>query len=135
MTAAQPVGTPLVDAAANLRRSAIVAAILGAASIVVLALFAHPWMGVFGCIGLALGALNNRMLQRSVRNYAMDQSISKKRFRNGVMGRLAAVTLIAIGCAVLVRPDGLAVFAGLAVFHVIMLLGAALPVFRGLRPS
>jgi hypothetical protein len=51
------------------------------------------------------------------------------------MGRLAAVTLIAIGCAVLVRPDGLAVFAGLAVFHVIMLLGAALPVFRGLRPS
>ena len=51
------------------------------------------------------------------------------------MVRLAAVTLIAAGCGVLVRPDGLAVFVGLAVFHVIMLVGAALPVFRSLRPQ
>ncbi|MDQ1583827.1 MAG: hypothetical protein QOF36_1881, partial [Microbacteriaceae bacterium] len=41
----------------------------------------------------------------------------------------------AIGCAVITQPDGLAVFVGLAVFHVIMLIGAAAPVFRSLRPT
>ena len=37
--------------------------------------------------------------------------------------------------ALLVRPDGLGVFAGLAVFQVLMLVGAAVPVFRSLRPN
>lgn len=127
--------THQVDAAANLRRSAVVAAALGIVSIVLSALLGHPWIGVLGTLGLALGALNNLMLQRSVARYATDASIGKKQFRNGVLTRLAAVTLLAIGCAVLVRPDGLAVFVGLAVFHAIMLIGAALPVFRSLRPT
>jgi hypothetical protein len=90
---------------------------------------------VFATIGLALGALNNRMLQRSVLRYGMDESMSRKNFRRGVLTRLAAVTLLAVGCAVIVRPDGLAVFVGLAVFQVIMLIGAALPVFRSLRAT
>lgn len=125
-----------VSAALNLRRSAILAAIIGAISIVVTALVGHPLMGVFGCFGLALGAVNNRLLQRSVLRYgAGEESMSRKQFRNGVLGRLGGITLLAICCALLVNPDGLAVFAGLAVFHVIMLLGAAVPVFRSLRPS
>jgi hypothetical protein len=131
----QAATTVSVDPAANLRRSAVLAACLGVASIIVTALLGHVLMGVFACVGLALGAFNNRLLQRSVLSYAADESIDKKRFRHNVVGRLSAVTLIAIGCAVLVRPDGLAVFVGLAVFHVIMLVGAAVPVFRSLRPS
>jgi heme O synthase-like polyprenyltransferase len=51
---------PIVDPAANLRRSVILAACLGLASVVVLGLIGHPLMGMFVCIGLALGALNNR---------------------------------------------------------------------------
>jgi hypothetical protein len=127
--------TPQVDAAANLRRSAVVAAAIGIVGIVLSALLGHPWMGVLGTFGLALGALNNLMLQRSVARYANDASIGRKQFRNGVLTRLAAVTLLAVGCAVLVRPDGIAVFVGLAVFHAIMLIGAAVPVFRSLRPT
>jgi hypothetical protein len=92
-------------------------------------------MGIFGVIGLALGALNNRLLQRSVVAYALSGTPDKKGFRRGVLVRLLSTTLIAIGCAVLVDPDGLAVFAGLAVFQAIMLIGAAVPVFRSLRPS
>jgi hypothetical protein len=126
---------PQVDAAANLRRSSVIAAGLGVVAVVVTALAGHPWAGVFGVVGLALGALNNRMLQRSVLRYGTDESVSRKTFRRGVLSRLAAVTLLAIGCAVIVRPDGLAVFVGLALFHVIMLVGAALPVFRSLRPT
>lgn len=131
----EPVAYTPATAVANLRRSILLSAVLGAVAIGVLSAAGHPLMGIFGCVGLALGAYNNRLLQKSVLRYAMDVTIDKKRFRRGVMGRLAAITMIAIGCAVLVRPDGLAVFVGLAVFHVIMLVGAALPVFRSLRPT
>jgi uncharacterized membrane protein len=124
-----------VSAVANLRRSVVLSAALGAAAIVVTSFLGHPLIGVFGTLGLALGAGNNLLLQKSVIRYGMDETITKKRFRHGVLRRLGAVTLVAFGIALLVRPDGLAVFAGLAVFHVIMLIGAAVPVFRSLRPT
>jgi hypothetical protein len=124
-----------VSAAANLRRSVIVGAVLGAVSIVALALVGHVLMGVFGCIGLAIGALNNRMLQLSVVRHGSDVGYGKKQFRRGVMGRLGVITLLALGVGIFVRPDGLAVFVGLAVFQILMLIGAAVPVFRSLRPT
>lgn len=131
----EPVAYTPVSAAANLRRAAILSAVIGVVAVAALSVAGHPLMGVFGCVGLALGALNNAMLQKSVLRYAGDESIDKKQFRNGVMRRLGAVTLIAAACLVLVRPDGLGAFVGLAVFHVLMLIGAAAPVFRSLRPS
>lgn len=131
----EPVVYTPVSAAANLRRSARLSAVIGVIAIAVLWVEGHPLMGVFGFLGLGLGAYNNRLLQRSVLKYARTEAIGKKEFRRGVLGRLAGVTALAVGCAVLVRPDGLAVFVGLAVFHVIMLVGAAVPVFRSLRPS
>lgn len=132
----QPVLTTPVSAAVNLRRSAIVGAALGVASIVVLAFVGHPLLGVFACLGIALGAVNNRMLQLAVLRYGVgDGTVDKRRFRNGVVGRLGGITLVAVAVGLLVRPDGLGVFAGLAVFQILMLVGAALPVFRSLRPS
>jgi hypothetical protein len=92
-------------------------------------------MGVFGCVGIALGALNNRMLQLSVVRHADDVGYGKKQFRRGVMGRLGVITLLALAVGIFVRPDGLGVFVGLAVFQILMLIGAAVPVFRSLRPS
>jgi hypothetical protein len=131
----QPVATLPVSAAANLRRSVIVGAILGAASVVVTSVLGHPLLGVFGCVGLALGALNNRMLQRSVLQYGMDDTINKKQFRRGVLSRLGIVTVVAIAIGFFVQPDGLGVFVGLAVFQVLMLIGAAVPVLRSLRTT
>jgi hypothetical protein len=61
--------------------------------------------------------------------------MGKKQFRRGVMGRLGIVTMLAFVVGILMRPDGLGVFVGLAVFQIIMLIGAAVPVFRSLRPS
>ncbi|PZS16657.1 MAG: hypothetical protein DLM57_09935 [Pseudonocardiales bacterium] len=131
----EPVVYTPVSAAANLRRSAVIGAVLGVVAIVVTSLQGHPLMGVFGSVGLALGALNNRMLQRSVIAYASDPKMNKKRFRNGVLGRLGGITLVAVAIGLLVRPDGLGVFAGLAVFQILMLVGAAVPVLRSLRPT
>lgn len=131
----EPVVYTPVSAAANLRRSAVVGAVLGIVAVVVLSLQGHPLMGIFGCVGLALGALNNRMLQQSVIRYATTPGVGRKQFRHGVMGRLAVITLLAIAVGWFVRPDGLGVFVGLAVFQILMLIGAAVPVFRSLRPT
>jgi hypothetical protein len=131
----EPVVYTPASAAANLRRSAILGAFIGGVATIVLSVEGHPLMGLFGLVGLFLGALNNRMLQKSVLRYAADCSIGKKQFRRGVMGRLAIVTLLALGVGVLVRPDGLGVFVGLAVFQILMLIGAAVPVLRSLRPA
>jgi hypothetical protein len=130
----QPVANPpIVDAAANLRRSIVVAAFLGLASVVVLGLFGHPFMGMFACIGLSLGALNNKMLQRSMLNYAVTPTMSKGHFARRALVRLSIVTALALGVGLIFRPDGLGLFAGLAVFQVLMLTGASVPVFRSLR--
>jgi hypothetical protein len=135
MNAVEPVVYTPVSAAANLRRSAILGGALGIVAIIVLTLQGHPLMGVFGFLGIGLGALNNRMLQQSVLRYASTPEIGKKQFRRGVMARLALITLIAIALGFFIRPDGLGVFVGLAVFQILMLIGAAVPVFRSLRPT
>lgn len=134
----EPVVYTPVSAAANLRRSSVIAGVLGALAIVVTSLQGHPLMGVFGTVGLALGAVNNRMLQVSVVNYAAAVTSgtgTKKKFRGGVAMRLGGVTVIAVALALAVRPDGLGTFVGLAVFQILMLVGAAVPVFRSLRPT
>src|SRR5689334_4925748 len=107
MATVQPAATSPVDAVANLRRSAKLSVALGVVSIIVLAIFGHPLMGVFGCVGLGLGALNNHMLQRAVLSYGADPSTRKGAFSGRVLIRLGAVTLLAIGCALITRPDGL----------------------------
>jgi hypothetical protein len=122
------------SAVANLRRSSLISAGLTVVAIAVCSLAGHPWMGVLFGLGLALGAGNNKLLQRSVISRAMGNA-SKKAFGGGVLLRLGAITLVAFALVLLIRPDGLGVFAGLAVFQVLMLVGAALPVFRSLRPS
>lgn len=131
----EPVVYTPVSAAANLRRSVILGAVLGGVATVVVSVEGHPLMGLFGLVGLFLGALNNRMLQKSVLRYAASETMGKKQFRRGVMARLAIVTVLALGVGVLLRPDGLGVFVGLALFQILMLIGAAVPVFRSLRPS
>jgi hypothetical protein len=131
----EPVVYTPVSAAANLRRSVVVSAVLGGVATVVLSVEGHPLMGLFGLLGLFLGALNNRMLQKSVLRYAASETMDKKQFRRGVMARLALITAVALAVGMLLRPDGLGVFVGLAVFQLLMLIGAAVPVFRSLRPS
>jgi len=123
-----------VSAAANLRRSVVISAAIGMVALVIASVAGHPLAGVFGCVGLAMAALNNQMLQKSVIQYAT-AGVDKGKFRGGVMMRLGGITIVAIIIALLVRPDGYATFAGLAVFHILMLVGAAVPVLRSLRPN
>jgi hypothetical protein len=61
--------------------------------------------------------------------------MTKGQFSQRVLLRLAVVTALAFGFGLLIRPDGLGIFVGLAVFQVLMLVGASVPVFRSLRHS
>lgn len=131
----EPVVYTPVSAVANLRRSSVLAAVIGVVALIGCSVAKHPLMGVFAIVGLAGGAVNNLLLQKSVLRFAARESVTRRSFTRGVIGRLGAITAVAFAVGLLIRPDGLAVFAGLAVFQVLMLVGAAVPVFRSVRPG
>ena len=123
-----------VQAAANLKRSLLVALPLAVLALVVGALLGHPLAGVFVILGLVLGALNSWLVQRSVIHFGeSDAPDKKKRFVFGVVGRLSFITVIAAAVLFLVRPDGMGILGGLALFQLVMLGGAAVPLFRELH--
>jgi len=128
-------GVP-AHAAANLRRSSIAGAVIGAVVLALLAPLGHPLAGVFVLVGIGLGALNTWFVQRSVAHFGASVATRRKqRFVGGVLVRLGGITLVALAIAVAVRPDGLGVFGGLAVFQLVMVGAASLPVIRELRGS
>jgi hypothetical protein len=107
---------------------------VGVAAVLVTGLLGHVLMGLFACVGLGLGALNTRLVQASVAKYGTSEASNKKaRFTRSVLGRLALITLLALGIGILARPDGLGVFAGLAFFQMLMLGGATVGVYRQLK--
>ena len=66
--------------------------------------------------------------------YANSEAANKKgRFTRSVLGRLAMITLVALGCLLLVRPDGVGVLAGVAIFQMLMLGGASVTTFKQLK--
>ena len=136
--ATEPAYEPVIAipavAKGNLRRSIIMAACVGALAVAVSILVGHWLFGVFACVGLGLGAMNSRMVQGAVLAYGQSEAPNKKaQFTKSIVARLAVVTVVALGCAYFLRPDGFGVFAGLAFFQMLMLGGASVPVYRQLH--
>lgn len=124
------------QAVANRRRAIVVSVPLGLVAILLMAVLGHPLAGVLVCVGLALGAVNSWLVQRAVVRYAMSsEHHRKRRFIGGVFGRLAAISLVAVAVCLLVLPDGLGILAGLAIFQVLMLASASMPLIRELRKA
>lgn len=119
----------------TLRRTLLWAGVAAVAGAAVLVPMGHPLAALFGCVGLALGALNARLAQVSVARFSDSGTFSKARFAGTVLGRLGVITVIALGCAVLLRPAGLAVLAGIAVFQLLTIVSAMLPLVKEIRQS
>jgi len=119
--------------AADLRRLAIVAALVGAAGVVLCALIGHPMAGVYGIVGLSLGLCNAALLRRAAGTYASTNAPQKSRFALGALGRLTLISMIGLSIAWLTLPDGLGVLAGLAVFQLLLVFMALIPLLRELR--
>lgn len=121
------------SAVLSLRRPLLIAAFLGAAGVVVSALFGHLPMGLLGCIGLGLGLFNSRMLQRDVLNVIAKNDPHKRAVGLLSARRLLLITAIAVALGVFVRPDGLGVFFGLAAYQLINIGHTAMPVLKERR--
>ena len=129
MTAVPPVNRR------TLRRTALLAAGAAAIGVAVLVAMGQPLMAAFGVAGLGLGLLNAWLVQRSVARFSDGQPHRKARFTSAMLGRLAVITGLAIGCAILFRPDGLAVFVGLAIFQLLTIISASVPLVREIRQA
>lgn len=125
-----------VHAAANLRKSMLLALPVAVVAVVILWLFGHPLAGLFVIVGLGLGAVNSALVQRSVVGYAGSSATHRKqRFVGGVFVRLGAITLVALALVLTVRPDGLGVLGGLAIFQLLMVGNASMPLIKELRKA
>ena len=131
MTGSAPSYTPPVTIA-TFRRTALMAAIVTAVAVVVLVLVGYPLFGLFLVVGVALGALNMWLAVRAVSRFAT-QRPSKARFSGSVLGRLAVVTVVALVVAWLVRPSGIAVFGGLALFQFLAIVSSMVPLIKEIR--
>lgn len=133
MTASKAVSSIPGGKMVNLRRPLIMSGAMAALGLLATGLLGHILMGVFGCVGLALGLLNTRLVQRSVSRATITENPNKRALAFSAVGRLAIITVLAFGIALLIRPDGLGVFVGLAVFQFIITASTAGTVVKELR--
>ncbi|MFC0433221.1 ATP synthase subunit I [Kutzneria buriramensis] len=126
--------TPIhVQRVIDMRRPFLMAAAMGVLALVVSGLLGHILMGVFGVVGLGLGLLNTRLVQRSVGKVTVTENPSKKALAFSALGRLAIITAIALGIGLFIRPDGIGIFLGLAVFQLIIIASTSASAVKGLR--
>ena len=111
----------LRSAARNYNKSLLISAIVGLIGFVVLWLTVSLDAGILFCVGLGLGVLNSQLVQRSLVRAVTDGRSDRKTISFGVLRRLSLITLLAVGIAVLYRPEGLLVFIGLMIFQMISL--------------
>lgn len=122
-----PVGTP--------RRVFVVALVLGGLGVLVASLFGHVAIGFLFLIGLVLGGLNNVMTIRSILKYTQAGDPDRKKFAKASLLRLLYISLIAAVFLIAFRREGIAVLAGLAVFHMLAVLATSLPVLKEFRKA
>jgi hypothetical protein len=115
------------------RISLIIALVLGVVALVVGYFLAQAPVAAFLCLGLALGAANSLMVQRSVLRQSVADLPSKGALMRGVGVRLALVTAVAVAVAIIFFKPGLGTFLGLALFQVINTIVGSVPALKELR--
>jgi hypothetical protein len=118
------------SATLDLRRPVIVALLVGAAGLLVCGLFGHIVMGILIVIGLGLGLVNTRLLQRSVVKVISSENPSRKAIGRSSAPRLLGIAAVALALGVFLKPDGFGVFLGLAAFQIIILATTVTPVMK-----
>ena len=117
----------------SLRFPLLISAFVGVVGVIVATVLHHPMMGVLGLIGLGLGLINSRMLQKDVVKVIGRDNPTKAAVGIYSARRLLIITAIAVALGIFIRPDGLGVFFGLAIYQLINVSHTALPVVKELR--
>ena len=118
-----PMSGPALTPAARIGRILVLPAALGAVAILVTGLVGHVTIGLLMTVGLALGALNGVLAERA--GSRLQPTDDRSVVVGGSLRRLGLITVVALGVAILARPNGWTVFVGLAVYQ-LMSLAAAL---------
>jgi uncharacterized membrane protein len=117
----------------DLRKPVFVAIFVGLVALAVCGVLGHILMGAFLIVGMGLGLLNTRMLQKSVAKVIASENPNKKAIGKSSVPRLALITALAFGIGVFVRPDGLGVFLGLVIFQLIIVGTTTMSVMKERR--
>ncbi|MDA8313155.1 MAG: hypothetical protein M0Z46_21570 [Actinomycetota bacterium] len=112
----------LPDVAAVARRTMLGALVVGVLGLLVLLLFSQNWAALGLCIGIGLGIGNFRLIVRSVVKVGQRVEGNKRRpLAMNTLGRLMAMTVVALVLAWVEPPLGLGIIGGLAVFQLLLL--------------
>ncbi|HTC68784.1 MAG TPA: ATP synthase subunit I [Acidothermaceae bacterium] len=122
-----PVGTP--------RRVFIIAAVLGGVGLLVASILGHVVVGLLLVAGLVLGAINNILTVRSILKFTSAGDPDRKMFAKASLIRLGYISLIAALFLIVFRREGIAVLAGLAVFHMLAALATSVPALKEFRKA
>lgn len=113
------------------RRTALVAVGLGALALVIALVLGYPLVGVGACLGLAMAMVNFRLIARAtVRASASEREDKKRPLVTNTLGRLGAISAVALLLAWLERPLGLGTIVGLAVFQFTLLSNVVVSLLR-----
>jgi hypothetical protein len=105
------------------RRTMLMTLVIGVVGLVVLLLVSQPWAALGLCVGLGLGMLNFRAIQRSVVKVGERVEANKRRpLAVNTLGRMAIITVVALGLLFVEPPLGFGLLGGLALFQMILLL-------------
>lgn len=85
-------------------------------------------------IGVGLGLLNHLATEFwLLRMISSGEQPTKGRMMAATMTRLAVLTVVAVGLAVLMWPDGIGLLLGLALFRLIALVMTSIPLLKELK--
>ncbi len=118
------------------RRPLLVAAMLSAAGLWISIPAGRAQVGGFFAVGVFLSLLNHVLTEVGLsRSLESGGEMSRKQFAMGSLGRLAIVTLIACVVVAAFWPYGAAVFVGLALMHLVLLIFTGLPLLNEMRKA
>ena len=109
---------------------------LGIVAVVVLLFFDQPWAAVGLCVGVGLGMANFRLVVRSVLRVGKRQGTNTRRpLAMNTLGRLMAITVVALVLAWMLTPLGLGLLGGVALFQFVLLAGVTRSMLKAAKLS
>jgi len=116
----------LPDVATVSRRTVIGALVIGVLGLLACLFLDAALVGLGLCLGLGLGIFNFRLIQRSVVKVGEREEVNRRRpLALNTMGRLAVISVIALGLLFVSFDLGFGLLGGLALFQALLLVNVA----------
>jgi hypothetical protein len=109
-----------------LRRTVVSSIIAGGGAIVIALALSFPWAALGIVVGLVMAIVNLRFLDAGMAKMQTGGETDRKALRRAVgtksVGRLGAITVVAVGLMFLDGPLGIGAVIGLVIFQILFVL-------------